>query len=186
MTLTAQLFQQILTSLRSDTGRRFNEQRLGPRVGVRGRIKLLRGAADLAQQQPPIEVWVRDISISGIGLLSSEPMTSGARFRAQFPKADEEPLTLLYTVVHCKSVSKGLYVIGARLADVPQSQAPRPTGPFATTKTTKSAKAPSSKANDKPATKESPAESAAPPPPSATKAPPAPASKGSPASKARA
>jgi hypothetical protein len=170
MMLTAQLFQQILTSLRSDTGRRFNEQRLGPRVGVRGKIKLLRGAADLEHRQLPFEVWVRDVSISGIGLLSSEPMTTGTQFRAQFPKVDDEPLTLVYVVVHCKSVSKGLYVIGARLADIPQPQAPRPTGPFAIIKPPKSKDPAKPDSNGKSATKESAAGSASPQPASATKA----------------
>ena len=166
MTLTASLFQQILTSLRSDTGRRFNEQRMGPRVGVRGKIKVQRGTAEASPNQPPLEVWVRDVSISGIGLLSSEAMTAGTHFRAQFPKVDDLPLTLLYTVVHCKSVSKGLFVVGARLADVPQPQAPRPSGTFSITKPAKTANGKDAAAKDstsgKSSRKEAPAESAGP------------------------
>jgi hypothetical protein len=168
MTLTAHLFQQILTSLRSDTGRRFNEQRMGPRVGVRGKIKILRGAAAAAAPaaepaQPPFEVWVRDVSISGIGLLSSEAMTAGTHFRAHFPKVDDLPLTLVYTVVHCKSVSKGLYVIGARLADIPQPQAPRPSGTFSIIRPSKSASGKDAAAGAAAKSKkEAPAESAAP------------------------
>jgi hypothetical protein len=134
MTLTAAVFQQILTSLRSDTGRRFNEQRNGPRVGVRGRIRVMRavpGAPGIFAS--PVEVWVRDVSVSGIGILTSQPYATNTRIRALFPKSDDEPLALLYTVVHCKPVSKGLYVVGARLADVPQSQ-PKADNPGAVSK----------------------------------------------------
>ena len=120
MTLTAAVFKQILSSLKSDTGRRFNEQRNSPRVGVRGKISIL----PLTVNQEPLEVWVRDVSVTGIGLLCPTAFPTGTRFLARFPKLDDAPLTITYIVAHCKSVSRGLYVIGARLAEMPQRKKP--------------------------------------------------------------
>ena len=118
MTLTASVFQQILSSLKSDTGRRFNEQRNSPRVGVRGKISIL----PLTVSREPVEVWVRDVSVTGIGLLCPQAFPAGTRLLARFPKVDDEPLSLAYIVAHCKSVSRGLYVIGARVAEMPQKR----------------------------------------------------------------
>ena len=124
MTLTAAVFQQILSSLKSDTGRRFNEQRNSPRVGVRGKISIL----PLTQNQDPLEVWVRDVSVTGIGLLSPQTFAPGTRLLARFPKVDDAPLAITYVVAHCKSVSRGLWVVGARLAEMPPKRR-TPTSP---------------------------------------------------------
>ena len=164
MTLTAAVFKQILSSLKSDTGRRFNEQRNSPRVGVRGKISIL----PLTVNQEPLEVWVRDVSVTGIGLLCPVAFPAGTRILARFPKIDDAPLTITYIVAHCKSVSRGLYVIGARLAEMP----PRKKPPLSSAKpanATPPTPAKSAAAKSAPAaakiTKESPSESAAPPPP---------------------
>ena len=124
MTLTAAVFQQILSSLKSDTGRRFNEQRNSPRVGVRGKISIL----PLTHSQEPLEVWVRDVSVTGIGLLSPQNFAPGTRLLARFPKVDDAPLAITYVVAHCKSVSRGLFVVGARLAELPPKRR-TPTSP---------------------------------------------------------
>ncbi len=117
LTLTADAFNQIIHSLKSDVGRRFNEKRQKPRVGVRGRIPIVTLEADGAGGES-FEVWVRDISANGIGILHTQPLKPGRRFAACFYRHDDHPLTLTYVVAHAKAAVKGLYQIGGRLVSV--------------------------------------------------------------------
>ena len=81
LTLTADAFNQIVHSLKSDEGRRFNEKRSKPRVGVRGRVSIvLLGNDSVGEKTLP--VWVRDVSATGIGILLTEPLPHGSRFAA--------------------------------------------------------------------------------------------------------
>jgi hypothetical protein len=121
MALTAEAFDQIVNSLKSDCGRRFNEKRHKPRVGVRGRVQVVPIRPD-GTIEAGFEVWVRDVSISGIGILHSKPMPRGAQFEAHFSRQDDVPLVLTYVVAHYKSVVKGLYTIGAHLVGVDDSK----------------------------------------------------------------
>jgi len=114
MALTAQLFQQIMKSLKSDQGRRQNEQRAKPRVGVHGRAEL-RCLPLTPGSKQKISVWVRDLSANGIGILHSKPLKAGTRFVITFPHPNEEHLNVVYIVAHTAEVSKGLYAVGARM-----------------------------------------------------------------------
>src|SRR5690242_11149426 len=76
LALTAELFDQIVNSLKSDIGRRTNEKRTKPRVGVRGRVQILPINADGTVAQK-FDVWVRDVSASGIGILHNSPLSTG-------------------------------------------------------------------------------------------------------------
>ena len=62
----------------------------------------------------PIEVWTRDISRTGIGIITSQKMKAGDRFVVHFPRADATaPLGLVCTIKSCSQLSKGVYSIGA-------------------------------------------------------------------------
>jgi hypothetical protein len=130
MSLTAEQFHQIVESLRSDTlSKRSYEKRSAPRVGVRTKLAVIPlgpapavppGAAPALVTGAPAgsattHVWVRDISADGIGLLHSSPMDVGARFVAHFHRAGRPPMAVAYTVTHCKTISKTLFTIGAKL-----------------------------------------------------------------------
>lgn len=114
MSLNASLLKQILSSLKSDNGRP-NEQRHKPRVGVRGKIQIRpllvddRGASELA-------VWVRDVSADGIGILLTRSLKPETRFVAYFLRPEAAPLQVTYVVAHSTQVSRGLYVVGARVS----------------------------------------------------------------------
>ena len=62
-----------------------------------------------------ILVWLRDLSVEGIGLVHSQALEDGDEFIAEFPLRNQQNLNVLYRVVHCKMLSKNLYCIGARL-----------------------------------------------------------------------
>jgi hypothetical protein len=122
LTLTADAFNQIVNSLRSDEGRRFNEKRAKPRVGVRGRVSIVLLSHD-GTGEKTLTVWVRDVSATGIGILLNEPLAHGSRFAACFHRNADQPLTLTYVVAHAKTAVKGLYNIGAHLVGVDDQSA---------------------------------------------------------------
>jgi hypothetical protein len=131
MSFTAEQFNQIVESLRSDSlGKRSYEKRTAPRVGVRTKLEIvplpgLPPGVPVPPRLPPAaasgpveNVWVRDISADGIGILHASPMDAGARFVAHFLRGQRAPLSVVYAVTHCKTISKTLFTIGAKLERV--------------------------------------------------------------------
>lgn len=118
MQLSAELYRQIVQSLRSDPRSSRNlEKRIAPRVGLRSKLTIARrlpGGAPAAQ----ISVWVRDISSTGIGFVTSEPLPMRSEIVALLPGALGESMSIIYTVVHCKELAKSLYSIGATLTRI--------------------------------------------------------------------
>jgi hypothetical protein len=125
MKLTAGLFAEIISSLTSDVmvGRAF-EKRLAPRAGLRMQLAIV--AVKEGVRDPPISVWVRDISRKGIGLVCTQMLPVGSHFIAQFPQANAELLSVTFRVVQCRSLAKGLFQIGA----VSSEAAPTPCDTF--------------------------------------------------------
>ena len=112
-TLTAEMFNQIVSSLKSDAGRRYNEQRTKPRVGVRGRVEIIIATPD--GKEVPLEVWVRDLSAIGIGILHSAPFKLGSSFVARFLRHGKPPLDVTYLVAYSKPVTRTLFATGGRV-----------------------------------------------------------------------
>jgi hypothetical protein len=113
--LPAEQFKEIIRSLRSDgQGRRSLEKRTGPRVGLRARLTIRRHRGGVLSKNS-ILVWLRDLSVEGIGLVHSQVLDDGEEFIAEFPLRNQQNLNVLYRVVHCKMLSKNLFCIGARL-----------------------------------------------------------------------
>ena len=123
MTLTAEQFQEIIASLRSDSSAgRHSEKRLGPRVGLRAKIVVapMLEAAGLARWT---SVWLRDLSTDGIGITHTEAIPPGTRLVARFPRRGLRPLEVIYVVAHCRPLAKQLHRIGARLERVIDDEA---------------------------------------------------------------
>jgi hypothetical protein len=118
MQLSAELYRQIVKSLRSDPRSSRNlEKRIAPRVGLRSKLTIARRMPGGA---PPVQavVWVRDLSTSGIGIVVVEPLPMRSEFVALLPGALGESMSIIYTVVHCKELAKSLYSIGATLTRI--------------------------------------------------------------------
>ena len=114
MRLTAEQYEQIVTSLRSDSTRtRHHEKRHSPRVGLRMQVTVI--PCVTGQPAKQYEMWVRDLSTNGIGLIGSEPARVGSYFLAVFKRATNETLTVLYRVVNCRQQTDRQYSIGAKL-----------------------------------------------------------------------
>jgi hypothetical protein len=114
MQLTADLYREILRSLRSDTRSNRNlEKRGAPRVGLRSKITIVPAGGGT-----PIVTCVRDLSANGIGLVHPEIMPIGSQFTAMFAGRGNDTLAVVYTVANCKELSKSLYSIGATVARI--------------------------------------------------------------------
>jgi len=112
MELSAELFEQTIRLFKGDGSAIKNQRRCYPRVGIRCHIKIV--PIEAGRPGEPIEVWTRDISRTGIGIICSQKMKAGDRFVVHFPRESEAPpLGLVCTIKCCSQLSKGVYAIGA-------------------------------------------------------------------------
>jgi hypothetical protein len=116
--LTAELYHQILDHLRCDAPSRSSDKRSQGRVGLRCSLQIAPVAQGNSQPKPFV-VWVRDISMKGIGLVTSTPIAENTSFSAQFAREQkQDPLSVTYKVVYCRRLSSDLYSVGAILEEV--------------------------------------------------------------------
>ena len=124
MTLSSQQFQDIILHLVSDQSEKVGEKRREPRVGVRFEGTVTHMAPeDTSFQKMP--VTVRDISQSGINVLSRKNMQRGTEFVLDLPHSDQSSMLLArYTVRHSKQLGGTLYSVGAKLVTVTDAPTP--------------------------------------------------------------
>jgi hypothetical protein len=126
--LTAQLYKQILASLRSDSSSsRTTEKRGQGRVGLRCSVDIIPSVPNAKR----INVWVRDISLRGIGIVSPVNLPEGTLFIAQLPSERESPLVVTYRVVHCHRINSDLYSVGCILETAAFESSENPNKPAA-------------------------------------------------------
>lgn len=117
--LTADVFEQIVASLRSDGGRRMHEKRNRPRVGLRNTLEIMPCPELGAHEAPPSAVvWVRDVSCEGLGFVCPCPFPTDMQFIAEFDRSGSPKLRVQYRIAYCKPISSGLHSVGARLVNV--------------------------------------------------------------------
>jgi hypothetical protein len=117
-TLTAEVFKDVVSALRSDdNSTRVLDKRTSPRVGLRTKLAIITGPTG-AFEAAPIEVWLRDLSAGGIGIVYAREMERGTPFVAHLPRRQGNALRVLYEVAHCKRLAKDLYSIGAKLSRI--------------------------------------------------------------------
>jgi hypothetical protein len=117
-TLTAEVFKDVISALRSDeSSTRLLDKRSSPRVGLRTKLAIVTGPAG-PFEAPPVEVWLRDLSAGGMGIVYSRELERGTPFVAHLPRRQGPPLRVLYEVAHCKRLSKDLFSIGAKLSRI--------------------------------------------------------------------
>ena len=116
--LTAEMYEEIVASLRSDRNGRLNEKRKKPRVGLRSSLEVVPCPELGEKARPPVIVWVRDVSADGLGLVSARSVPVEMKFVVEFERFERENLRVQYRVAYCKSITRGLYSIGARVVSV--------------------------------------------------------------------
>jgi hypothetical protein len=115
MQLSAELYQQIVDALRSDSSRD-RDKRTAPRVGLRAQVKIL---PPIGVRAPAELMRCRNLSASGIGLMHNKEMRSGSEFIASLPATGlAAPVHISCIVVHCRKLSPDLFTIGGRIIRV--------------------------------------------------------------------
>ena len=119
MHLSAKQFAEIVERLESDViGGTFpgNDKRRAQRVPMKNRATIVPHVAGVATEGVGVEV--RDFSARGIRFLHSATLARGEQFVLELPQQGAEPVSILCTVVHCKTTSEGPYSIGAEFTCV--------------------------------------------------------------------
>jgi PilZ domain-containing protein len=101
-------FQGIMSSLRSDV-QKTDEKRRSPRVGVG-----VRGTILVHSTRKILNVYVRDLSLGGVGITCEHAIESGDHFSLLLTKPDAKPTHVLYEVRHCRMAMTGIFDIGAQ------------------------------------------------------------------------
>jgi hypothetical protein len=113
MLLSAELFGEIITNLRSDVTKvSTHEKRRQARVGLRCALEIL-PSPFIEKKIKPISLLVHDISQNGIGLVSSVKLDENAEFVARFPRDGHPAVPVLYKTRYCRRLSSEQYAVGA-------------------------------------------------------------------------
>jgi hypothetical protein len=113
--LSAEVFESTLRGLRGDAV----HNRKHPRAPMRVKLKLF--PVERHGVGKPREVWTRDLSTGGIGLLSADVMRAGSTFIVRLPRQESGFLCLLCTVQNCVEQAKGCYAVGASFVEITHS-----------------------------------------------------------------
>jgi hypothetical protein len=97
------------------------ERRRHPRSAVKGRVPATLEVAGTA----PLAVGVRDLSRSGIGLLSPRPIKVGERVVVGF-ELENHPVRATCRVANCREGEKGRYIVGLAFIEIQRPQRPAP------------------------------------------------------------
>lgn len=110
-TLNFEQFANVLSSLVSD-GRRSQERRAHPRVGGRMRIQFFEVSPEGAK--PIEEAWLRDISLTGLGISLLRPIRPAARIVLILDRPHQMPVIVVYAVTHVRRGVGASLAVGAR------------------------------------------------------------------------
>lgn len=95
------LVKQISGMLQSiKTDRKVSDRRRAPRVGFRARIEMITSPAAPASAS----VWIRNISLGGVGLLHNRKLAVGETIVLCFPNGLEKPLSVPCEIAHCGAI----------------------------------------------------------------------------------
>lgn len=78
-----------------------------------------------------VNVWIRDISAGGMGLIHSHRMEPNEEFVIRLPRVDGSEMPLVCAVAHCTALGPELFTIGARFVRTLTEDAPAPHSPGA-------------------------------------------------------
>jgi hypothetical protein len=123
--LTAEWFNQIIATLKSDTHQvRGHEKRTEGRVGLRCMLEMVpRVPGDALPKL--IKMWVRDISVNGIGLVCGMAIPVGTELIANFGRHGMPPLAVVYKVRYSRQLSSDIHSIGANQIKVINGELPQ-------------------------------------------------------------
>jgi hypothetical protein len=113
MLIYAGQVSEMLRAIRCD--RKVSDRRRTPRVGLRAKVDMVTSPEHPATAQ----VWIRNISLSGVGLLHCRKLPVGSMIVLRFPTADRKMLSVPCEVVHCQSIPNQFFRVGVRFLTEP-------------------------------------------------------------------
>ena len=119
MRLSAEMYDQIVAALKSDS-HRDKDKRREPRVGMAGEAELV--TVNDEGKRIAGQVRVRDISPTGIGLFFGQELAKQQRFVVQLQSAEGQPVWLICLTAYCRAVDGGRFSVGARIKQVMRSE----------------------------------------------------------------
>jgi hypothetical protein len=122
MRLRAETYEQILAQLKSDSHRE-KDKRREPRVGLAAEADYV--MVNEKGKRVAGVLRVRDVSVSGVGLVFPQEMPKKQRFVVQLKKKNDDPLWLICLTAHCRKVDGNFYSVGARIEQVLRADAVR-------------------------------------------------------------
>ena len=122
MQMALQNLAEIMESLRREGDPAGMEKRQATRMSIQGRVQVVPVEGD---SHKPFTVLLRDISLTGIGMLQSRSMPPGQQFVVMFPRAKLEPLSVLCVSRFCRELADGLFNVGAAFTKVVAQKTPR-------------------------------------------------------------
>ena len=109
MQLTAQQFHEIISSLKSDA---LSGRRAAPRVGLRLPVTIIPCADhDVVEHT----VWLRDLSVSGMGFVHNQPLPIGSFLVVRFERDGGDSIAVLVEVTRSQQVAPTSHEIGTRI-----------------------------------------------------------------------
>jgi hypothetical protein len=115
MLIYAGQVSEMLRAIRCD--RKVSDRRRAPRVGLRAKVDMVTSP----ERPETAQVWIRNISLSGVGLLHCRKLAVGDTIVLRFPTADRKLLSIACEVIHCQPIPNQFFRIGARFFGEPFS-----------------------------------------------------------------
>lgn len=116
MQLLAQDYAEVLAALKALTDAKGHERRTTARMEVQAQIKVF--PFKDGKITDPYTCLTRDLSFKGVGLFQSKQPARGSQFVVELPRQENQPLTLLCTVMYARPMADGLYNVGAAFNSV--------------------------------------------------------------------
>ena len=108
MQLTGELYEQVVRAIRSGP-RRSNDGRRLARAGVGLAVIILRGR----KRERRVPVRVRDVSPTGLGFISTEPLATSEEVVIELERrGGAPPLHIIGRVQHCEHVAHRVHRVG--------------------------------------------------------------------------
>jgi hypothetical protein len=124
---TGEWFESLLQGIKTThpTG---DSRRTSPRIGVTLNLDIF--PLDPPDARKITSVRLRDVSRTGISLISPIRLFSNTQFCLSFPRMEQLPLRVAYQTVHARMINEHVFQIGARLlwigAPAVQEELPTP------------------------------------------------------------
>lgn len=111
MNLSAEILDLIVSRLRLQSPQE-SDHRRSPRMRLRARI-LVHSCHD-QEIGFPMDVWVRDLSCSGMAVEHEQPLQKGDRVIACLPHMGDKHLLMRCTIVYSRPLPNGRHQLGLR------------------------------------------------------------------------